>query len=95
MKMKTTLPTAAVMLCLSIGIAYADGGDTEDGTVPNTFFTEMPGVVATAPGQQLNDVAINDYSAPPSSATTDVTAAFFDHGTAIRHLERLQAIVLL
>jgi hypothetical protein len=48
--MKTTLLAAAAALSLGAGAAYADG---DQGTVPNTFFTELPGVVAQAPGQNV------------------------------------------
>src|ERR1700749_2543081 len=50
--MKTAvLLAASAMLCIGVGVAYADGGDDEGGTVANTFFTELPGVVPTAPGK--------------------------------------------
>jgi hypothetical protein len=46
--MKTTFLAAAAALVLGVGPAYAgDGG----GGAPNTFFTELPGVIAQAPGQ--------------------------------------------
>jgi hypothetical protein len=43
--MRTMLLAAAAALSLGVGSAYADGGDT---TATNTFFTELPGVVAQA-----------------------------------------------
>ena len=43
--MRTTLLAAAAALSLGVGSAYADGGDTP---AANTFFTELPGVVAQA-----------------------------------------------
>ena len=43
--MKTMLLAAAAALSLGVGSAYADGGD---GTIANTQFTELPGVVAQA-----------------------------------------------
>ncbi len=43
--MKTMLLAAAAALSLGVGSAYADGGD---GAIANTFFTELPGVVAQA-----------------------------------------------
>jgi hypothetical protein len=46
--MKTMFLAAAAVLGIGMGSAYADGGQ---GTIPNTFFTELPGVVAQAPGQ--------------------------------------------
>jgi hypothetical protein len=42
--MKTILLAAAAMLCIGVGVAYAESGDDEGGTIPNTFFTELPGV---------------------------------------------------
>jgi hypothetical protein len=66
--MKTMFLAAAAVLCLGMGAAYADGGDTEGGGVPNTYFSELPGVIATAPGQPPNDVAVNSqYAAPPAN----------------------------
>jgi hypothetical protein len=52
--MKTMLLAAAAALSLSAGAAYADGGD---GPAANTFFTELPGVVAQAPVQNAPAVA--------------------------------------
>jgi hypothetical protein len=43
--MKTMLLAAAAALSLGVGSAYADSGD---GPAANTFFTELPGVVAQA-----------------------------------------------
>ncbi len=43
--MKTMLLAAAAALSLGVGSAYADGGD---GAIANTYFTELPGVVAQA-----------------------------------------------
>jgi hypothetical protein len=43
--MKTMLLAAAAGLSLGVGSAYADGGD---GAIANTFFTQLPGVVAQA-----------------------------------------------
>ena len=43
--MKTMLLAAAAAFSLGVGSAYADGGD---GPAANTFFTELPGVVAQA-----------------------------------------------
>lgn len=49
--MKTTLLAAAAALTLGVGSAYAGDGE---GPVPNTQFTEIPEVVAQAPGQHEN-----------------------------------------
>jgi hypothetical protein len=51
--MKTILVVAAAVLSLGIGSAYAGDG----GTVANTWFTELPGVVAQAPVQSAPSVA--------------------------------------
>ena len=60
--MRSLLLASAAMLCLSMGVAYADGGeDDEGGTAANTFFTELPGVVSTAPGALPNNAAVNAY----------------------------------
>jgi hypothetical protein len=69
--MKTAvLLAASAMLCIGVGVAYADGGDDEGGTVANTFFTELPGVVPTAPGAILNDVAVNGYQTKMHAVST-------------------------
>jgi hypothetical protein len=47
----------------SIGPAYADGGD---GPTANTFFTELPGVIAQAPTQDNHAYAANK-SGPPNA----------------------------
>jgi hypothetical protein len=53
--MKTMLLAAARALSLgTIGSAYADGGE---GVVPNTQFTQIPGVVAQAPVHNVPPVA--------------------------------------
>ncbi len=59
--MKTILLAAAAMLSIGAGVAYADSGDDEGGAVANTFFSELPGVVPTAPGAIPNNVAVNGY----------------------------------
>ncbi len=43
--MKTLFLAAAAALTLTAGVAYADEGD---GTVANTRFTQLPGVLAQA-----------------------------------------------
>jgi hypothetical protein len=52
--MKTMLLAAAAALSLGVSAAYADGGQ---GTLPNTYFTELPGVIAQAPAQTAPAVA--------------------------------------
>ena len=57
--MKLLLRTALLAASIgSIGTAYADGGD---GPAPNTYFTELPGVIAQAPTQDNHA-----YAASPS-----------------------------
>jgi hypothetical protein len=69
--MKTAvLLAASAMLCIGVGVAYADGGDDEGSTVANTFFTELPGVVPTAPGAIPNDVAVNGYQTKMHAVNT-------------------------
>jgi hypothetical protein len=79
--MKTILLASAAVLCLSVGVAYADGGDNEGGTIANTLFTELPGVVSTAPGAIPNNVAVNGY---PTQQYTVTTSAAPPHIAAIR-----------
>ena len=47
--MKTMLLAASAALSLGIGSAYAD---SSGGTIPNTFFTQLPGVTPTAAGAE-------------------------------------------
>ena len=68
--MKTILLAAAAMLCIGVGVAYADGGDDEGGAVANTFFSELPGVLPTAPGAPPNNVAVNGYQTMTHPTTT-------------------------
>jgi hypothetical protein len=56
--MKTMLLAAAAALSLGIGSAYADS-NSSGGTIPNTFFTQLPGVTPTLPAQNV-----------PAAATT-------------------------
>lgn len=53
--MKIMLRAAIAAISIgTIGSAYADGGE---GPVPNTQFTEIPGVIAQAPVQNAPPVA--------------------------------------
>jgi len=70
--MKTMFLAAAAVLCISAGAAYADGGDDEGGMIANTYFTELPGQIAIAPGQQPNDVAVNSNYEPAPANTAVV-----------------------
>ncbi|HEX3400870.1 MAG TPA: hypothetical protein VHT74_11140 [Acetobacteraceae bacterium] len=57
--MKTMILATAAVLGIGIGAAYA--GDGEDGGItPNTYFSELPGEIATAHGQPPNSVAVNN-----------------------------------
>jgi hypothetical protein len=51
--MKTMFLAAAAALSLGIGSAYADGGDL----TPDTRFTELQGVIAHAPVQNVASIA--------------------------------------
>ena len=73
--MKTILLAASAMLCLGVGVAYADGGDDEGGAIANAYFTELPGVVSTAPGAIPNDVAVNGYQTTPQNGYQTTTHA--------------------
>ncbi len=64
--MKTMMLAAAAVLSLGVGSAFAGEGD---GTVANTFFTSLPGVVAQAPSQQVpTAVARNQNGGAPTAA---------------------------
>ena len=67
--MKTANLATAAMLSLGVGSSYADG-DYEGGPVANTLFTELPGVVSTAPGAIPNDVAVNGYQTTTHAVNT-------------------------
>jgi hypothetical protein len=54
--MKTMFLAATAALVLSVGSAYADGGE---GPVPNSAFTELPNVIAQAPVQDNHAYATN------------------------------------
>ena len=85
--MKTMLLAAAAALSLGVGSAYADGGD---GPAANTFFTELPGVVAQAQvpnapvyaqrnGQAQTEQAQNGQTQNGQAVQTYVTQS--SHGT--------------
>jgi hypothetical protein len=52
--MKTMIPAAAAILSIGIGSAFAA---SEGGSSADTFFTELPGVMAQAPAQNAPAVA--------------------------------------
>jgi hypothetical protein len=64
--MRTMMLVTAALLGLGVGSVYAGEGE---GTVPNTWFTELPGVVARAPVQQVpSTVARNQATGAPTAA---------------------------
>jgi hypothetical protein len=64
--MRTMILATAAVLSLGIGSAFA--GDA-DGPNPNTFFTELPGVVAQAQVQRApSAVARNQSTGQPTAA---------------------------
>ena len=69
--MRTIILATVAVLGIGVGAAYA--GDGEDGgTIANTWFSELPGVVATPAGTPPNDVAAQDrYGAPMTAYGTD------------------------
>jgi hypothetical protein len=52
--MKTMILATAAVLSLSVGVAFADGGE---GPAANTEFTLLPGVIAQAPVQSSSAFA--------------------------------------
>jgi hypothetical protein len=81
--MKTMFLAAAAVLCISAGVAYAgDGGEGGEsgGTIPNSYFTELPGALPQY-GPQPNDVAVtNQYQYAPLSAKTAVAVPSTNNG---------------
>ena len=72
--MKTMMLAAAAVLSLGVGSAFANEGD--GGQVANTFFTELPGVIAQAPSQQVpSAVARNQTGGAPTAAFVTRTTA--------------------
>ncbi len=74
--MKTISLAAAAALCLGVGAAHADNGAEDSGVIgPNSFFTELPGVVPTAPGARANDAPANvwQFTGQQDKSTTQVT----------------------
>jgi hypothetical protein len=50
--MKTLFLAAVAVFALGAGAAYADGSSS-GGPVPNTFFNQLPGVIAQPPAQRV------------------------------------------
>ena len=67
--MKTLMLAATAVLSFGIGSAHADNGE-DGGTIANTFFTALPGVIAIAPGQEPNGVAAHPHDAPTTAYRT-------------------------
>jgi hypothetical protein len=66
--MKTMILATAAVFGIGIGSAYAD---SEGGTVPNNWFTQLPGVTPTLPVQQVpSAVAVNQNRAPTAAFVT-------------------------
>lgn len=83
--MKTMFLAAAAALCLGVGAAHADNGAEDSGTIgPNSFFTELPGEVSTAPGARPNDAPANAWQlmGQPTS-TTQATPSIGSNGTRL------------
>jgi hypothetical protein len=68
--MKTMFLAAAAALCLGVGAAHADQGEDSGGFEPNSFFTELPGEVSTAPGARPNDAPANAWQLMGQPRTT-------------------------
>jgi hypothetical protein len=69
--MKTIFLAAAAALCLGVGAAHADQGEDSGAIDPNSYFTELPGEVSTAPGARPNDAPANawQFMGQPTSTT--------------------------
>ena len=67
--MKTMMIATATMLGIGVGSAFAGDGE---GQVPNTRFTEIPGVIAQArvPEQAPTAVARNQFGTPTAAYVT-------------------------
>jgi hypothetical protein len=57
--MKTIMLATAAVLAISAGRAYA--GEGEGAVAGNTFFAELPGVIAQLPTQSSTALAHNQY----------------------------------
>jgi hypothetical protein len=66
--MRTMMLAAAAVVALGVGSAFAG---ENNGTFADTFFTNLPGVVAQAPSQQVpSAVARNQGGAPTAAFVT-------------------------
>lgn len=74
--MRTIILASAAVLALGAGAAYAGDGE---GVQPNTFFTELPGVIAQAPVAQVpSSVA---QAQQPAGAPTAAFVTSHNSGT--------------
>ena len=83
--MKTIFLAAAAAVCLGVGAAHADQGEDSGGFEPNSFFTELPGEVSTAPGARPNDAAANPWQllGQQPTSTTQATPSGGANGTRL------------
>lgn len=65
--MRTMIWAVAAILSFGGSAAYADSGD-DGGIISNTYFNELPGVIATAPEQRSNWIAPNGVTANQRNA---------------------------
>ena len=82
--MKTILLAAAAAFCLGVGAAHADQGEDSGAIDPNSFFTELPGEVSTAPGARPNDAPANAWQLmgqQPTSTTQAIPSSGSNHAT--------------
>jgi hypothetical protein len=68
--MRTLILATAAVLSLGAGAAYAGDGD---GTAANTFFTQLPGVIAQAPVQQAPSAVARNQAGGGSPTAAFVT----------------------
>jgi hypothetical protein len=78
--MRTIMLATAAVLSLGVGSAFAGDGDVP---AANTYFTELPGVIAQAPVQQApTAVARNQVGAPTAAfVANQSTGTWLSNGT--------------
>jgi hypothetical protein len=83
--MKTIFLAAAAALCLGVGAAHADQGEDSGAIDPNSYFTELPGEVSTAPGARPNDAPANAWQlmGQQSTSTTQAIPSGGSHSTTL------------
>ena len=81
--MKTIFLAAAAAFCLGVGAAHADNGEDSGAIDPNSYFTELPGEVSTAPGARPNDAPANawQFMGQPTSTTQATPSSGSKHAT--------------